>query len=173
VIVSMNKENAQVFEPYKVNINTGEIEKLYTNDDIANPIMSYLFDKDGTLRGFVRLREGVNMDLYYNQDAQSQDFEVIKKINWKDNFSPMLNYATEYPHDAYVVSNLETDKNTVYLYDLKENKIIKELFSNENYDISGISLSRNRNYELDYYTFEGEKREIVPVSDYYKKLHNR
>ncbi len=169
----MNKENAQVFEPYKVNIKTGEIEKLFNNDDVANPIMSYLFDKDGTLRGFVRLREGVNMDLYYNKDPKTRNFEVIQQNNWKDTFNPTLNYQTDYPHDAYVVSNLETDKNTVYLYDLKENKVIDKLFSNDNYDISGISLSRNRNYELDYYTFEGEKREIVPVSDYYKKLHNR
>lgn len=173
VIVAMNKENAQVFEPYKVNIVNGEIEKLYTNDDIANPIMNYLFDKDGTLRGFTRLREGVNMDLYYNNEPDTKNFKVLKSINWKDNFTPTLNYETEYPHDAYVVSNLDTDKNTVYLYDLKENKVIKQLFSNDKYDISGISLSRNRNYELDYYTFEGEKREIVPVSDYYKKLHNR
>ncbi|MCX2837047.1 S9 family peptidase [Salinimicrobium sp. MT39] len=173
VIVSMNKENAQVFEPYKVNIETGDLEKLYSNDDIANPIMNYLFDKDGTLRGFVRLREGVNMDLYNNKDVDSKEFEIVKQINWKDTFNPTLNYATDYPHDAYVVSNLETDKNTVYLYDLKEDKVIKKLFTNDNYDISGVSLSRHRDYELDYYTFEGEKREIVPISDYYKKLHNR
>ncbi|EHQ01832.1 alpha/beta hydrolase family protein, partial [Gillisia limnaea] len=62
---------------------------------------------------------------------------------------------------------------TVYLYDLKENKVIKKLFANDDFDITGVSLSRNRNYELDYYTFEGEKQEIVPVSDYYKKLHKR
>ncbi|MGG8495347.1 hypothetical protein ACQY1Q_02930 [Tenacibaculum sp. TC6] len=33
MIIQMNKENKQVFEPYKININTGELEKLYENKD--------------------------------------------------------------------------------------------------------------------------------------------
>ncbi len=31
LVVSMNKDNAQIFEPYKININTGKIEKLFEN----------------------------------------------------------------------------------------------------------------------------------------------
>ena len=38
IIVSMNKNNPQVFEPYKLNVVTGEVEQLYRNDDPANPI---------------------------------------------------------------------------------------------------------------------------------------
>ena len=50
VIVQMNKNNKQVFEPYRLNIVTGEITQLYENKDIANPIQGYNFDKDGNLR---------------------------------------------------------------------------------------------------------------------------
>jgi len=39
MVISMNKNNPQVFDPYKININTGEIEQLYENTDLANPIM--------------------------------------------------------------------------------------------------------------------------------------
>ena len=46
LIISMNKNNPQIFEPYKINIVTGELEQLYSNDDPANPIMGYEFDKD-------------------------------------------------------------------------------------------------------------------------------
>ncbi|MDP0881261.1 hypothetical protein, partial [Klebsiella variicola] len=49
MIVSMNKNNPQVFDPYKININTGEIDQLYENTDLENPIMGYEFDKDGNL----------------------------------------------------------------------------------------------------------------------------
>lgn len=172
MIISMNQNNPQIFEPYKINIVTGELKQLYKNDDAANPIDGYTFDKAGNLKGFSRLRDGVNIDLYYTLDGEN--FEVKKELSWKDSFSiSSFDYATDYPHDAYVISNLDTDKAQVFLYDLKEDKVIKKLFSNDKYDVSGLGLSRNRNYELDYFYFEGEKSEIVPVSNYYKKLHER
>ncbi|APG61365.1 S9 family peptidase [Christiangramia salexigens] len=169
IIIGMNKNNPQVFEPYKINIKDGKLEQLFTNSDPQNPIVNYLFDKDGKLRGFARLREGIYIDLYYS--TNDKDYEVVKKIKWDDTFSPELSYSSENPHEVYLVSNLNSDKSEVYRYDLKENKELEKLFSNKDYDISGVSLSRNRNYELDYYTYEGEKQEIVPVSNYYKKLH--
>lgn len=172
MIISMNKNNAQIFEPYKVNIVTGALTQLYKNEDAANPIMGYDFDNSGKLRGFSKLRDGVNIDMYYAKEEGN--YQLLKALNWKDTFTiASFNYASSNPHDAYVVSNLESDKATIYLYDLKEDKTIKKIFSNDNYDVSNLSLSRNRNYELDYFSYEGEKRVIVPVSRYYKKLHSR
>ncbi len=172
MIISMNKNNPQIFEPFNINIVTGELKQLYKNDDAANPINSYEFDKDGNLRGFARLRDGVNIDMYYTEDGEN--YEIKKELSWKDSFSiSSFNYATDYPHDAYVISNLESDKAQVYLYDLKEDKVIEKLFSNENYDVSGLGLSRKRGYELDYFYYEGDKQVIVPVSKYYKKLHKK
>ena len=170
IIVQMNKNNPQVFEPYKVNVVTGEMVQLYKNEDATNPIMGYDFDKDGALKGFTRLRDGVEQDMYYAKDGTN--YTLLKSLNWKDVFSIIrFDYSTEYPHDAFVVSNLESDKSEVLLYDLKEDKIIKKLFSNDNYDVSNIAVSRKRGYELDYYSYEGEKQHIMPVSNYYKKLH--
>lgn len=172
MIISMNQNNPQIFEPYKINIITGELVQLYKNDDPANPINGYVFDKNGKLRGFSKMRNGVNIDLYYTLDGEN--YEVKKQLNWKDSFSiSSFNYASNNPHEAYVVSNLDSDKTQIYIYDLKEDKVVKKLFSNDNYDVLGLSLSRNRNYELDYFAYEGEKRVVVPVSDYYKKLHKK
>ncbi len=172
IIVQMNKNNPQVFEPYKVNVVSGEMEQLYKNDDAANPIMGYNFDKDGKLKGFTRIRDGVEQDIYYAKEEG--DFTLLKSLNWKDAFSIVrFDYATENPHDAYVVSNLENDKAEILLYDLKNDKVIKKVFSNDDYDVSDLSISRKRNYELDYFSYEGDKQVIVPVSDYYKKLHSK
>ncbi len=172
IIVQMNKNNPQVFEPYKVNVVTGEMEQLYKNEDAANPIMGYSFDKDGKLKGFTRIRDGVEQDIYYAKE--DGDFSLLKSLNWKDSFTVAhFDYATDYPHDAYVVSNLENDKAEILLYDLKEDKVIKKVFSNDDYDVSDLSLSKKRNYELDYFSYEGDKEVIVPVSDYYKKLHSK
>jgi dipeptidyl aminopeptidase/acylaminoacyl peptidase len=172
MVISMNKNNAQVFDPYKINIETGELEQLYENTDLENPIMGYDFDKEGKLRGFSRLKNGVNNEYYYA--ANPGEYKLIKTTKWDESFSiTSFDYATDNPHDAYVVSNLDSDKTEIYKYDLAENKIIKKLFSNKNYDVSGASISRNRNWELDYFSYTGEKYQIIPVSKYYKKLHKR
>ncbi len=172
MIISMNKNNPQVFDPYKINIVTGDIEQLYKNTDMKNPIMGYEFDKDGKLRGFSRLKDGVNSEFYYA--IEDGNYQLLKTTKWDDTFGILaFDYASEYPHDAYVVSNLDTDKAEIYKYDLAKNKKIETLFTNEEYDVADISLSRKRNWELDYFAYEGEKYHIIPVSDYYKKLHKR
>ncbi|WP_235915046.1 S9 family peptidase [Flagellimonas ochracea] len=169
IIVSMNKNNPQVFEPYKVNHQTGELKQLYANDDPNNPIFGYNFDKDGTLKSFTKIRDGVEQDIYY-EDGNG-GYKLLKSLNWKDNFVIAdFNYATEYPHDAYVVSNLESDKAEVLLYDLKEDRMIERVFANDQYDVQGMGLSRTRNYEIDYFSYEGEKSIVVPMSDAYKAL---
>ncbi|MGB7393514.1 MAG: S9 family peptidase [Pricia sp.] len=172
IIVQMNKNNPEVFEPYKVNVVSGEMEQLYKNEDAANPIAGYNFDKDGKLKAFTKMRDGVEQDIYYADG--NGDFKLFKSLNWKDAFSIVqFDYATENPDDAYVVSNLENDKSEILLYDLKEDKVIKKVFSNEKYDVSDLGISRKRNYELDYFSYEGEKQVIVPVSDYFKKLNSK
>ncbi len=170
IIVLMNKNNPQVFEPFKVNVLTGDLEQLYKNEDAANPIMGYNFDRKGKLKGFTRIRDGVEQDIYYAKE--DGDFSILKSLSWKDAFSiAAFDYSTEYPHDAYVVSNLNSDKAQVLLYDLKEDKVIKTLFANEDYDVSDLAISKTRNYELQYFSYEGEKEVMVPVSDYFKGLH--
>ena len=170
IIISKNRENPQVFEPFKLNVVTGDLKKLYENSDPANPIQGYDFDKEGDLRGYTRMVNGVEMEFYY-RNRETADFELKKKMNWDDSFGIIsFNYTSPDPDDAYVISNLESDKTAVLLYDLKENRVISEIFSHPEYDLSDMGLSRKRNYEIDYFGFQGEKTEIVPVSDLYKKI---
>ncbi|RDY60661.1 S9 family peptidase [Flagellimonas nanhaiensis] len=172
LIVSMNKNNPQVFEPYKVNHITGELTQLYSNDDPNNPIFGYNFDKDGKLKSFTRIRDGVEQDIYYEDGDEG--YKLLKSLNWKDNFVIQnFNYGTAYPHDAYVVSNLESDKAEIQLYDLKEDKMIERVFVNDSYDVQSMGLSRTRNYEVDYFSYEGEKNILVPISDPYKALDSK
>lgn len=172
VIISMNKDNPQLEQPYKLNINTGEIEKLYESKEGDAVIVGYDFDKDGNLRGITSLLEsGVDMELKYKIDGE---FKSIKTIPMGDSFSIIsFNYQSDNPDDAYVLSNLESDKSNIYLYDLKKNKVIKEIFAHDEFDASSIGVSKKRNYELDYYYYEGEKMVMIPVSKTYKALVDR
>lgn len=171
IIVSLNLDNKQIFEPYKLNVNTGEKEKLYTNDDPENPIVGYDFDKDGNLRGFAKMENGINTKLY-GRLASEEEFKHLFTTNWDESFSILMwDYASDNPDQAYVLTNLDSDKARIVLYDFKTGKVLKEVYSNPNYDATILGASRKRNWEIDYLGYEGEKVEIVPVSDTFKKIY--
>jgi dipeptidyl aminopeptidase/acylaminoacyl peptidase len=173
IIISMNKNNKQVFEPYKLNVVTGEMEQLFENTDVTNPIQGYDFDKDGKLRAYTQLVNGLEMYLYY-KDLSIGEFHLVKKMKWDDTFGIVdFNYTSVNKDEAYVVTNLDSDKARIVLYDFKNDKIIKEVFSNPDYDASVMSRSRKRNYEIDYFAYEGDKSIIIPVSDFYKDFYQR
>lgn len=171
VVVQMNKDNPQQEEPYKLNINTGELTKLYTVEAGGPPVAGYNFDRKGNLRAITRIVDGINTEVLYNIDGE---YKQIVLADFGDSFGiSRFNAQTDYPHDAYVISNLGTDKTEIQLYDLKENKKIKTVFRNEDFDTSGLSLSRKRNYEIDFFSYTGEKTVVIPVSSTYKKIYNR
>ncbi|WP_345987895.1 S9 family peptidase [Chryseobacterium sp. Chry.R1] len=172
VVVTMNKNNKQIFEPYKINFVTGDMVQLYENKDPKNPIDDYIFDKEGNLRGYTILVNGLTTHTYY-KDTQTGKFNLIKKTDWSDTFTIIgFNDHSENKDDAYVVSNLDSDKAKIVLYDLKKNSVIKEVYSNPVFDVSSISIAgKNRSYELDYISYTGDKNETIPVSAFYKDVH--
>ncbi|MDR6514736.1 S9 family peptidase [Chryseobacterium camelliae] len=174
VIVAMNKNNKQIFEPYKINFNTGEMTQLYENKDVNSPIDNYIFDKDGNLRGYAVLENGLTTKLYY-KDLKTGKFNLLKSTDWKDNFYIIsFNENSANKDEAYVVTNLDSDKSRIVLYDLKKNAVIREVYSNPDFDVSSISLAgKNRKYELDYISYNGIKNETIPVSPFYKEVHNK
>jgi len=173
IIIQMNKDNKQVFEPYKVNIHTGEMTKLFTNTDPENAIVSYDFDKEGNLRGYAKMHNGINTQYFYKAKGKT-DFELFGTGKWDDTFSILaFNYASKNPDEAYVLTNLDSDKARIIVYDFGTKKILKEIYSNKDYDATILSLSRKRNWEIDFVGFEGERVEIEPVSATFKKLYDK
>ena len=173
MIVSMNKDNPQIFEPYKINIKNGELKKIFENKDPQNPVSGYDFDKEGNLRAYTQQQNFTEYVLYY-QTEKEKPFEEVVRTTWKDNFYIVgFNYRSENPHDAFVISNTESNTDEIILYDLKEKKVLKKVYANETIDLGGMSRSRKRDYEIDYYYYTGEKSVIIPVSATYKKLHKK
>ncbi|MCL1937467.1 MAG: S9 family peptidase [Candidatus Azobacteroides sp.] len=173
IIIQMNKNNPQVFDPYKLNVVTGEMAQLYENKDIAKPIVGYDFDKDGELRAYTQMVNGIESELYY-KDLATSEFKLAYHGTWYENFGIVgFDYSGKNPDWAYVITNVDGDKARIVLYDFKQNKIVEEVFSNPDYDVSDFRRSRKRNYEIDYFGYEGEKNTIVPVSHFYKDFHQR
>lgn len=173
IIIQMNKNNKQIFEPYKLNVVTGEMEQLYTNDDPTNPIQNYIFDKDGVLHGYAKLVNGKEMQVFY-RSSEAEEFENKMRVNWDNTFAIVgFDYSTPNPDDVFVASNLDSDKMRLLRYDMKANKEIEELFAHPEYDVSSIRTSKKRGYEIDTYGYEGVRSEVVPVSDFMKHLYKR
>lgn len=174
LIVTLNKNNKQIFEPYKIDYNTGKMTQLYKNKDLKNPIDSYIFDKKGFLRAYTILENGLTTKTYY-KNLQTNKFNLLKTIDWKNKFDIIdFNDNSKNTDEAYVLTNLGSDKSRIVLYDLKKNTIIKEVYSNPVYDVNSIKLARkNRNYELDYISYIGVKEETNPVSKFYKEVYHK
>jgi len=172
IIVTLNKNNKQIFDPYKLNVVTGETTQLFENTDTQNPIDTYVYDKDGNLRAYKKLQNGgVEAELYYKNLATGK-FNLVNHTNWYEEFNVLsFNYSSPNKDEAFVLTNLDSDKSRIVLYNFKNNKIIREVFSNPDYDVSGMGVSRKRNYETDYYVYEGEKVVIIPVSDFFKDFY--
>lgn len=171
VVVTMNKNNKQIFEPFKINFVSGEMTQLFENKDPKNPIDNYLFDKEGNLRGYTILENGLTTKTYY-KNLQTGKFDLLKSTDWKDTFSIMrFNDHSKNKDEAYVVTNLDSDKSRIVLYDLKKNAVIKEVYSNPTFDVGSVSVAgKNRNYELDYISYNGIKNETISVSKFYKEI---
>lgn len=173
VLIMMNKDNAQVFEPYKLDIKIGEINKLYENTDPENPIVAYDFDNDGKIKAYTQQQNGTDYVLFY-RTSEANEFEEVIRTNWKSDFEILgFNFTTENPHDAYVLTNLESNTAEIILYDLKKKMTIEKVYSNKDFDVKGFSRSRKRGYEIDYFYYKGVKDVIIPVSKTYKKLHKK
>ena len=172
LIILMNKDNAQVFEPFLININTGKIKKLLENNDLENPIIDFTFNKNGVLKAYTKQQNGVDYALYY-RTSETQNFKKVLECSWKESFSILgFNYAQNKENEAYLLTNLENDTKEIVLYDFEKNEVVKKIFAHKTFDVSGMSVSRKRNYEIDYYEYDGEKNVINPVSETYKKIHN-
>jgi len=171
IIIQMNKDNAQLEEPYKLNINTGELTKLYSITEGEPAVAAYEFDKYGNLRGMTRIVNGIEQEVLYKIDGE---FKTLMVVPFGEAWSIVnFNYASSNPDEAYVASNLTSDKLEIQRYDLRANKVLETVFKTDTYDAGGITLSRKRNYEIDYFSYTGEKTNVIPVSDTFKKLQRR
>jgi dipeptidyl aminopeptidase/acylaminoacyl peptidase len=138
VIIGLNKRNAMVFDPYRLNIKTGEKVMLAEN---PGNIQGWMTDHDGKLRIAIAIVDGVNTQLLYRDD-ESQEFEPVLTTSFKESLNP--NFFTFDNKYLYATSNLGRDKSAAVIFDPKTAKETEVLYENEDYDVGGINYSRKR-----------------------------
>ncbi|MEM6684329.1 MAG: S9 family peptidase [Bacteroidota bacterium] len=138
LIVGLNKRIPQVFDPYRLDINTGEMKILYEN---PGNITGWDTDHNGKLR-LAYVTNGVDNTIMYRQ-TEDQPFEEVITTNFKQTLSPQY-FDFDNGDIVYAASNLGRDKAAIVKYDLKEKKEIEEIFIDTEVDVDGISYSPKR-----------------------------
>lgn len=138
VIVGLNKRNAMVFDPYRLNINTGELTILAEN---PGNIQGWMTDHEGKLRVAIAIVDGVNSQLLF-RDNETEAFRPILTTSFKESLSPQ--FFTFDNKMLYATSNLNRDKSAAVIFDPATAKETEILYENDSYDVSGISYSKNR-----------------------------
>ncbi|MGQ1889933.1 S9 family peptidase [Thermophagus sp. OGC60D27] len=139
VIVGLNKRDPRVFDPYRLNVETGEMEMLAQN---PGNIQFWLTDHDGKLRVAGAIEGGVNSTLLYRK-TEDEEFKVILQTNFKDEMNPY--FFTFDNEKLYAVSNLGRDKKVPVIFNPETGEVEEVLYENEEYDVDGLSYSRKRN----------------------------
>lgn len=166
VIIGLNKRNARVFDPYRLNIETGEMEMLAEN---PGNIQGWVTDHDGKLRAAVGIEDGVNTTLLY-RETENNPFEVVIKNNFKNELNPY--FFTFDNEKIYAVSNLERDKKAPVIFNPKTGEIEEVLYENDEFDVTGLSYSRERKV-LTTASYTSWKRQRHFFDDKAKKLYER
>lgn len=137
VLITLNKRDARFFDPYSINIETGEMKELYKNDRNFD---SWYTDHNGVIRMATKT-DGVNIT-YYHRASENVPFDSLFTTNFKETFTP--NLFTFDNKNIYAVSNIGRDKTTIVEYDLAAKKEIREIYSNAEYDVDGVDYSPKR-----------------------------
>src|SRR5690606_32857120 len=88
VIIGMNKNNKQLFEPYRLNIITGDLKQLAKNDNPEEPLDSWMTDHDGKLRIASKVI-GTNTTLMY-RETEEQPYRDVLTTDFREGVSPLF-----------------------------------------------------------------------------------
>ncbi len=135
VIVGLNKRNPTVFDPYRLNIVTGELTLLAEN---PGNIMGWMTDHDGKLRIAVA-SDGVNTTYLY-RNTEEDEFAPVLTTSFKEAVNPLI--FTFDNTMVYALSNLERDKLALVTFDIANGKESEILFETEEADLTGMVYSK-------------------------------
>jgi len=135
VIIGLNQRSPYVFDPYRLNIQTGDLTMLAEN---PGNVQGWMTDHDGKLRIAITL-DGTNTSLKY-RETENDPFETVLTTNFKENLSPQFfTFDNKY---LYALSNLGRDKDVFVKFDPATGKELEVLYENSQYDLEGASYSR-------------------------------
>ena len=164
IIIGLNKRDKKIHDPYRININNGDIELIAEN---PGNISSWMTDHDGKLRIAIT-SDGVNTSILY-RDSEADEFESILTTDFKVNISPL--FFTFDNKNLYVSSNRGRDKSAIFEFDINKAKEGKLIFEHEEVDVGGLMYSRKRKI-LTGVSFTVAKNDMVFFDSWRENVQN-
>src|ERR1700730_14243489 len=169
LIVGLNKRNKEVFDAYRLNVETGDLKLVAEN---PGNIASWTTDHDGNIR-VATTTDGVNQSLLYRQN-ENDSWKTVITTNFKESFSPQ--FFTFDNKALYGVSNIGRDKSAIVEFDPETGKETKVVFEQPEVDVSGLNYSRKRKVitSASYTTWKEQRTFFDPESEaLYKTLNEK
>ena len=150
MIIGTNERNPQIFDPYRLNLNTGEKTLLCEN---PGDVQGWQTDHDGKLRVAYAVVDGVNTQIRY-RESEAEEFRPVLTTNFKEGVS----FATFTPDNrmVYAITNLGRDKDALVLMDPATCEEKEGLYTNDTYDLAGVWYSEKEKKLLGV-SYEGHK----------------
>ncbi len=162
MIIGMNKRNKEIYDAYRLNIVTGDLEMIVEN---PGNLSDYLTDHDGKLR-IATATDGVETSILYRA-TEEDEFATVLTTNFKESLTPL--FFTYDNTKVYASSNLGRDKSAIVVWDPASAKEEEVIYEHPEVDVSSLLRSDKRKvitgvaYMTDkrgYAFFDDERREM-------------
>lgn len=141
ILISMNKRDPEVFDAYRLNVETGEMELLAEN---PGNIRGWMADNAGIVR--IGFADGI----MYRNDEESP-FVKAMSLDSDDTFLPR--YFTPDNKSVYAYSSVGRDRIAIVEYDLETGCEVRVLFEHPKYDAFGDD-------ERDHFKYSHERQKL-------------
>jgi dipeptidyl aminopeptidase/acylaminoacyl peptidase len=165
ILVELNKKEPEVFDAYRLNTETGEMELAAEN---PGNVSGWGTDHEGKIRIAITT-DGVNSSLLYREN-EGIAFRAILTTNFKQTLFPLFfTFDNKY---IYASSNIGRDKSAIVKYDIANGNEIEILYENSDFDVSGLDFSKKRKVltEIGITTW---KRERIFLDDEIKSIYEK
>ena len=153
MIISLNKRNPEVFDVYRVDLNTKQLTLIAEN---PGNVTGWVTDHTGCIR-LALVTDGVNSSILHRPD-ENTPFKTVITTNFKEQIQPLF-----FDFDnmlLFASSNIKRDKAAIVRVDPATAKEESIIFQHPEVDVSGLAWSRKRKVytEVQFVTWRRERK---------------
>lgn len=165
ILISMNKRDARVFDVFRLNTRTGDMELVAEN---PGSVSGWVTDHDGKVRAAVQT-DGVNTELL-TRATEDQPFQKVLSTNFRESVDPL--FFTYDNKELYASSNLGRDKAAIVRIDPATGKELEVLFEHPEVD-TGHLLGSDKRKVLTAAVFTRDKQEYHFFDEWRRQLQEK
>ncbi len=152
ILFVMNRRDAHVFDAYRANVVTGEIQLVAEN---PGGVVAWFTDWSGRIRAAFA-SDGVETRLLY-RETETDSWRTVATHDFRNSLMPL--HFTFDGRRLLVASNVGRDRSALFEYDPSTAEHGALIFEHPEVDVSGLEVSRHRRL-LTAATYETDKPEL-------------